>query len=527
MFDHLKRYNTFALYMLLLSMILSFSAHLMAAQEVVSQDETTQFGESVVEDNEQSDEKEVKKPTFAQSWRKVFTLRWKELGKADAWNIGAPIAGAVALGWLSRYFPQNIVANNDNNNPGQDNPGIPPHVLANNYNLGQGNPVSLADLNAELPHDVQSNIALRRIDEFLLVPKILPEEHTKWTNAVAMSDDKVVTVSSDHTAKIWNTNGQLLHTLRGHTDVVLSVAIHGDKVVTGSQDHTAKVWNIQNGKLLYTLAHELNDSSIDAVAINDENVVTGDGYGTVNIWNVHNGESLLSVDTDDAVTSVAISGDILLTGLNNGTVDVWNIHEPSLHVFKAHNAAAWSLAISGNLVVTGSGDGTAKVWDIDGQLQHTLAGHTASVFSVSISNDKVVTGSYDRTAKIWDLTTGQLRRTLKGHTSCTRFSVAIKDDKVITGSYDKVLIWPLSIDLQAPELKPFACMEHTITMPQADFIARALNAMQAGQDFMIALPEKLGEIKENESQEQADGRIYFTFPDEVREYLRTRLIIRK
>jgi len=153
-------------------MTLSYPVHLIATQ-VSSQDETTQTAENVVEDNEQSDEKEIKKPTFAQSWRKVVTLRWTALTKADAWNIGAPITGAVALGLLSRYFPQNIVANNDNNNPGHNNPGggiddFSDFDSSDDLNDNLDNSALLANINKNLPSEIQTKIANQAAEASLL-----------------------------------------------------------------------------------------------------------------------------------------------------------------------------------------------------------------------------------------------------------------------------------------------------------------------------------------------------------------------
>ncbi len=121
MSDHLKQYSSFALCALLLNLTLFSSAYLMATEEVLSQDETAQSAENIAENNEQSDE-QVKKPTFAESWRKVVTLRLKELSKADAWNIGAPVAGMTVLGLLCHYFLKDANANNANHNPGPNNP---------------------------------------------------------------------------------------------------------------------------------------------------------------------------------------------------------------------------------------------------------------------------------------------------------------------------------------------------------------------------------------------------------------------
>ena len=68
--------------------------------------------------------------------------------------------------------------------------------------------------------------------------------------------DRVVTASSDNTAKIWDSlSGQLLATLQGHRNSVGSAVSSpdGSRIVTASQDRTAKVWEVATGRLLFSL----------------------------------------------------------------------------------------------------------------------------------------------------------------------------------------------------------------------------------------------------------------------------------
>lgn len=69
----------------------------------------------------------------------------------------------------------------------------------------------------------------------------------------------------------------------------------------------------------------------------------------------------------------------------------------------------------------------AQIWETHGASQRrassvTLSGHGNSVTSAEFSAEGawVVTGSYDGTAKIWDSTTGEMLRTLKGHSDPLR-----------------------------------------------------------------------------------------------------------
>ncbi len=64
------------------------------------------------------------------------------------------------------------------------------------------------------------------------------------------SSSRIITGSDDYLIKIWNAEtGWLIHTLRGHQDVVVDVAVNeeGTLVASASQDNSVRVWDIKTG----------------------------------------------------------------------------------------------------------------------------------------------------------------------------------------------------------------------------------------------------------------------------------------
>lgn len=59
----------------------------------------------------------------------------------------------------------------------------------------------------------------------------------------------------NNTVKLWNRQGELLHTLSGHEDWVYSVTFspEGNTIASASYDKTVRLWNLQ-GQLLHTLS---------------------------------------------------------------------------------------------------------------------------------------------------------------------------------------------------------------------------------------------------------------------------------
>jgi WD40 repeat protein len=79
-------------------------------------------------------------------------------------------------------------------------------------------------------------------------------------------------------------------------------------------------------------------------------------------------------------------------------------------------------------------------------LQTTLKGHALKVSSVAITTDNntVISGSEDNTIKIWDAKTGQLKRTLTGHTGVVNYLSVTPNRKYLVSAEDKnVKIWNL------------------------------------------------------------------------------------
>jgi WD40 repeat protein len=64
----------------------------------------------------------------------------------------------------------------------------------------------------------------------------------------------------------------------------------------------------------------------------------------------------------------------------------------------------------GRTLASGSDDNTVKLWDVgSGQLLRTLAGHTDEVEAVAFSPDgrTLASGSWDGSVRLWDAASGQ------------------------------------------------------------------------------------------------------------------------
>lgn len=115
--------------------------------------------------------------------------------------------------------------------------------------------------------------------------------------------------------------------------------------------------------------------------------------------------------------------------------------EVRLNTFKAT-----AISLNGKIIANGS-DGTIKLWNSDtGELLRTLGGHSKPVNAIAISLDGKIlaSGSDDCTIKIWHLDTGKLLRTLTGHVyGITAVAISPDGNTVASGNCRTIKLWNL------------------------------------------------------------------------------------
>ncbi len=105
--------------------------------------------------------------------------------------------------------------------------------------------------------------------------------------------------------------GQLIETLKGHTDIVNTAAFSpdGKRIVTTSQDKSARVWDAASGKSLATLNHsgEVRDAEFSP---DGARIVTASADKTAVVWDAQSGRSLETLRGHiDQVNTAAFSPD--------------------------------------------------------------------------------------------------------------------------------------------------------------------------------------------------------------------------
>ena len=160
----------------------------------------------------------------------------------------------------------------------------------------------------------------------------------------------------------------------------------------------------------------------------------------------------------DGVCAVAVMDDgRIVSGSDDRTVKVWNDGACEI-TLQGHSDWVWCVACWGSKVISGSEDNTVKVWDLakGGENTHTFKGHTNGVRSVAVTEDgsRVISGSGDKTVMIWSLASGELERTLKGHTEIVDCVAVLGDGRVVSGGNDKTIrVWNIETGESLKTLK--------------------------------------------------------------------------
>jgi len=245
------------------------------------------------------------------------------------------------------------------------------------------------------------------------------------------------TIKKSNTASpIGGGEPDILWKVEGHTRSVYGVAFSHDGLTIASgafsPDSNAKLWQADDGILLYT--YPGNDDGIISVDISSDNKFLAAGYivngyppgGKMNLWDTS--EETIVNDFGGCLVSFSPDSKFIASG-GGGANRYLYVHrvsngEEMWYTYTGSYISDVKYSPDGQIVASSGSDNKIKLWNAQtGELIRTLSGHTNDVSCIAFSSDSQMiasgTGGYDvseeSNIKIWKVSDGSLIRTLEGH----------------------------------------------------------------------------------------------------------------
>jgi len=166
-------------------------------------------------------------------------------------------------------------------------------------------------------------------------------EHSDLVRVLAsLPNGYLVSGSRDKKIKIWDlergggdattcgsgsgSTSAAVQTLEGHTAGIRALlAISDDKLISASSDTSIKIWDLRSGTCITHLqGHEKSVSVLGC--LDDGYLISGSSDKTAKIWDLNKNEIVKELKTPAAVESLTVLGDgRLVLGLTNSKITLW------------------------------------------------------------------------------------------------------------------------------------------------------------------------------------------------------------
>ena len=233
----------------------------------------------------------------------------------------------------------------------------------------------------------------------------------------------MVTSAMDDSVRVWDLNaGRCIGFLEGHTASVRALQVEDNFLATGSVDATVRLWDLSKAHYdPHGNQYEKEDDEDYGMAFeNPEDQPVDPPVGSMADCPLFSLEAHL-----DEITALHFRGDVLVSGSADKTLRQWDLEKgrcvQTLDVM-------WAAAQASATLSTGEGS-----WR---QTTRTADSSADFVGSLQVFESALACGTADGMVRLWDLRSGQVHRSLVGHTgpvTCLQFD----DVHLVTGSLDR------------------------------------------------------------------------------------------
>lgn len=331
------------------------------------------------------------------------------------------------------------------------------------------------------PAESEVDTQTREDDTFMSasIYEKLPSPKAKRSRAVRR---KTMPIRHEHLE-----SGSCINQFQAHNDMITALDFDAPfgTLVSAAFDDTIRVWDLNIGRCIGLL--EGHQASVRCLQVEDSIVATGSMDASIRLWDLSRADY---VPYENMASTIAEEEEHYENSRNQDERDtVAPVREPHpssmrdcpLHTLSAHVAEVTALHFRGDTLVSGSADKTLRQWDLTkGRCVQTLdVLWAAAQASASINTDPstnatssspeqfrstgsripdpsadfvgalqcfdaaLACGTADGMVRLWDLRSGQVHRSLIGHTGAVT-SLQFDERTLVTGSVDRSIRvrWP-------------------------------------------------------------------------------------
>ncbi|WP_229068394.1 NB-ARC domain-containing protein [Actinoplanes sp. DH11] len=308
------------------------------------------------------------------------------------------------------------------------------------------------------------------------------DEHTGAVEAVVVAPDGTWLASggSDRIVRVWDAaDGRVVSTISGHRRAVNALAVSGDGtwVAASNSERAIQLYDMPTGRVRATLTGHSHRVASLASAPDGSWLVSASHDGTLRIWDTTTGapRATLTGHTGRVeAIAVAPDGTWLVSAGEDGTVRIWESDARKAHTARTEEASAVAISRDGTWLAYVSDGWRIRTRDPGGRTQGVVADHDSWTRALAIAPDEtwVVTAGDDNAAHLWDPSTGNLLKTLEGHTGVVE-AVAVAPDGTwlaTAGRDGTVRIWDSPTGGLRVVLRHTASVETVATAPDGTWL---------------------------------------------------------
>lgn len=236
----------------------------------------------------------------------------------------------------------------------------------------------------------------------------------------------MVSAAMDDSVRVWDLNaGRCIGILEGHTASVRALQVEDNILATGSVDATIRLWDLSRAHYDPQGSHfGKEDDEDDGIAFeNPDDQPVDPPAGSMADCPLFTLQAHL-----DEITALHFRGDVLVSGSADKTLRQWDLEKGRcVQTLDVMWAAAQASALS-------AGDGSGgSTWRLTSRAADVSADF---VGALQVFESALACGTADGMVRLWDLRSGQVHRSLVGHTgpvTCLQFD----DVHLVTGSLDR------------------------------------------------------------------------------------------